>query len=94
MQGDLPAELMEALKKQARSSYLGAEEDSDEEDPAFDPDVDDDAEQQASGEQQYTQGADCVRLCEGRLVTWRHAATDVESEANEDAEQQASGVQQ
>ena len=52
MQGDLPAELMEALRKQARSSYLGGEEDSDEEDPAFDPDADDNTEQQASGEQQ------------------------------------------
>ena len=48
MQGDLPAELMEALKKQARSNYLGGEEDSDE-DPAFDPDAEDSTEQQASG---------------------------------------------
>ena len=82
MQGDLPAELMEALKQQARSSYLGAGEDSDEEDPTFDPDADDSAEQQASGEQQKTEGP-CVRLCvRVGWVTERQAAPVMESEAN------------
>ena len=52
VQGDLPSELMEALKQQAHSRHLGGEEDSDEEDPTFDPDEEDSADQQASGEQQ------------------------------------------
>ena len=78
MQGDLPAELMEALKKQARSSYLGGGEDSDEEDPAFDPDADDSAEEQTSGEQQQIKGpAACICVGVG-WVTWRQAAPDKE----------------